>query len=127
MSDIDLDQLEKLEKAATPGPWFWGVVDTTQLCEPAIVTDAGDIIFSENGSSSGQIGREDKDFVLAIRNAAPDLIAAARAADAAREDINELLRVVRATASFGRGIPEPFGSMFRAIEAKYGRKEVGNG
>jgi hypothetical protein len=129
MPDIDLDRLERLEKAATSGPWSVATGYASHGFHEGIVTgsDSADFrtILKPNWSLPNALGNIE--FVAALRNAAPDLIAAARTADAARKDINELIRVIRTTAFFGRGIPEPFGSMFRAIEAKYARKEVGGG
>lgn len=57
---VDLDGLERLEKAATPGPWRWYMPD------PKFRHIKYD---------------EDQDLIVALRNAAPALIASARERD----------------------------------------------
>lgn len=66
MSDaFDLDSLEAFEKAATPGPWNYTESD---MCGPDRYV--GDIEWPE-----------DRAFVRAIRNAAPELFKAAKERD----------------------------------------------
>lgn len=71
---LDLDALERLEKAATPWPW---TVESGWL---------------HNRSDSWR--REDAPLMAALRNAAPDLIAAARERDKLKARVDELERAM---------------------------------
>lgn len=93
MTDLDLDELELLEKAATPGPWAFHVIEHEDgVREEAYIEAPGDLFYfrDEAGSFTAKAydAREpDKAFgrlVVALRNAAPSLIALAREATAAR-------------------------------------------
>ena len=117
MTNKELDRLEKLEKAATPGPWQCDCnqFGTMPTCQP-IVRTSND---GDNGVSDrdgimivgvGDCGWEDCDgpgfkdadagLIAALRNSAPALLAAARenirlraVVEAAREDRRLLLVV----------------------------------
>lgn len=103
MTPEELNELERLEKAATPGPWiavpyrrrFYGEEPRFDngICHvlpesdperlPILTVDRGDDHHAET--------REHADieaaFIAALRNAAPDLIRAAREADELREEL----------------------------------------
>ena len=76
-STLDLAELERLEKAATPGPWSARKEET---------------IFPLRGENRWRIGLldfnerqdEDAEFITALRNAAPALIVAAKERDELR-------------------------------------------
>ena len=71
---LDLAKLDELEKAATPGPWRYGVFDSVQLGQPGMVSmEDGTIVFCDNGRSSGEMECADADFIAALRNAYPAL------------------------------------------------------
>lgn len=94
---IDLDELERLEREATPGPWEWNGI--------AIEAGRTDVLAPGESNSFGygtiHIAEEDQDLIAALRNAAPTLIAELRVARkriAEIEEENEQLRwVVRAS------------------------------
>lgn len=63
---IDLDQLERLEKEATPGPWTGLWVDNWDDLRISRITD------------DPKTTDEDREFIAAMRNALPELIRLAR-------------------------------------------------
>jgi hypothetical protein len=78
---MDLDELTRLEQAATPGPWSYVEPEDeglgSWLCR---LSEEG---YAEpSGFLAGTDGIEDTDanLIVALRNAAPALIAAAKAA-----------------------------------------------
>jgi hypothetical protein len=72
---IDLDELERLEREATAGPWH--VYDDDELIGPNKIS-----VVSASIDDHGYFGEAgDAAFVAALRNAAPALIARARRAD----------------------------------------------
>ena len=87
MSEIDLDELERLEKAATPGPWFAGTEDPddvviwhgpnrdwfTNIADPKKGCVAFDFAGDEKANA---------ELIAALRNAAPALIARVRELEA---------------------------------------------
>ena len=73
MTDIDIDKLEALERAATPAPWVY---------DDGIETD-GDTQYRERPEIVGPFGADaartdDCIFLAELRNAAPALIAEVR-------------------------------------------------
>ena len=76
MDTNELDRLDALEKAATAGPWY-------QNAEFGYMVVIG-------GSAYSVPFPEDAAFIAAIRNAAPSLIADARALAAAKARSAEL-------------------------------------
>jgi hypothetical protein len=90
MTSEELEALEKLEKAATPGPWYG--------CFDYIVTADDEPIAEYFGNDA------DCEFIVLLRDAAPALIAAARenadlraklaAAEKALDDQAEAVRVL---------------------------------
>jgi hypothetical protein len=84
-----IDALEAKEKAATKGEWRWRPERKTEYDEPSqLVNDQGDVVialedrwlgYSECGEDLRMdIPLADMDFIPALRNAAPELLAAAR-------------------------------------------------
>ena len=87
MTDLDLDDLEKITNEATPWPWCYATVhrltDSGQTLPTHMQTDCGDIcvntppwtpVFRKHGFARD----EDTWFVVAMRRDAKALIAAAR-------------------------------------------------
>lgn len=68
---MDLDALEELERAASPAPW----------------EAEGHIILAEGRTIGSIVFRRDRDLIAALRNHAPDLIAAARERDSLAEEV----------------------------------------
>ena len=81
MADIDLNELERLEKAATPGPWVWAEKNSIDF---GYVGPNGErtVLFGED--HEGAVHRDDPDgkFLAALRNALPELLRRLRAAEA---------------------------------------------
>ena len=76
-NELDIDALEALEKAATPGPWKTHLVDDTCIC----ASDGCEVATTcdEDGYNIAYERMEaDAAFIVALRNAAPALIAAYR-------------------------------------------------
>lgn len=92
MPDLNIETLEALEQAATPGPWkFWD--SHINEIEPEIAGPDRTVIMRSRIN-------EDADFIAALRNAAPALIAAAKEADELRADrdaANEIFNAQSAT------------------------------
>ena len=97
MAEIDLDELETLDKAATPGPWGlqtekemgdYGSVTGeyltgigTRLCEVVVYND-------DYGNQVVQNGQ----LIAALRNAAPALLAEVRRLREANQRLQESLQ-----------------------------------
>lgn len=86
---MNLDELTKLEQAMTPGTWavkpgdgYWRVDGST-----GEVFDDG----SAGGEYATTCSEDDRDGICALRNAAPELIAAAKQ----RDELAALLRECR--------------------------------
>lgn len=82
MVDLDLNELERLEKAATPGPWAWnsyGSVCTVN--EPCYAVCA---LPRRHGDEATKQGASDARFIEAVRNALPELLRRLRAAEVDR-------------------------------------------
>ena len=84
MDKIDLDELERLAKAATPGPWY----TLSEMCEGV----GCDTIISRQGEICDFVGNmhnpyKDRSYIVASCNAVPKLIAENRAL---RERVREL-------------------------------------
>lgn len=103
----DLDKLEQLEKAATPGPWN---ADYVQAAIRHLSRNVDpDYYCTEEQSLSGNGDvfnrREDGPLIAAARNALPALLAVARAAEAlhgedAPVDMSETQRLALSDAVF---------------------------
>lgn len=73
--EIDLDKLERLAKAATPGPWY----TLSEMCEGV----GCDTIISKQGEICDFVGNMhnpygDRSYIVAACNAVPELIARVR-------------------------------------------------
>ena len=74
-----IDHLEELEKKGTAGTWeYWE--DPPGLCS-AIKCGIKPIIYESQGDIMNDLKFDDMRFIAALRNAAPALIAVAKAAD----------------------------------------------
>lgn len=94
----NLDELEKLEKEATPGNWesiqeykdWWRVVHKDESLDKY-----DDTVF-DDGSAAGEYNQEcneqDRDFITALRNAAPELFADLRAREVTHNVLCDELR-----------------------------------
>lgn len=112
-----LDKLEALEKAATPGPWRTGVVDTHRCYdEHGFVTADGFSTPTLDGRSLRQRAADQAAFIVAYRNHAQAIMRVLRAAMAVdknampsglpypivpAKDINELHDALRALDGAG--------------------------
>lgn len=86
---IDLDKLEQQRAAATPGPWTnWGKIPLVVRIE----TPNGDpLVYHDPLADDGQcITEGDAEWMTAIHDAAPALIAELREARAAIERVKAL-------------------------------------
>jgi len=106
---IDLELLEKLEKAATPGEWKSGTASPYSPKQKSPFDDYGADIYvdektsivvgglqDEQGGAVGVIQNADAALIVALRNAAPEMIAELRElrtriekAEAALKDIRD--------------------------------------
>lgn len=94
---LDLDALEELERAATPGPW-----------EAERDVYDGDVWYVEPDGQPVLIARRPSDtdgaLIAAARNALPDLIAAARERDALRELLAKVRLIAGPEDKTGRAL-----------------------
>lgn len=77
---MNLDELSRLEAAATQGPW---VAERLGISEGT--TKRGDVLVADRGMTS-----ENKALVVALRNSARELIAAARERDELRKQVQAM-------------------------------------
>lgn len=96
MTEHDLARLEALEKAATPGPWTYtpGVA-----LKHYVSSENGDLAFSIQSLHPAD-GREvpaaeNAELIVALRNAAPWLIAQAKRADALEAQVAAMRLALR--------------------------------
>lgn len=78
---IDLDELERLEREATPGPWAGGnAFDVFTDDDAARRGEPGTHIAHTDPSQDKEFdkGRADRNLIVALRNAAPAMIAELR-------------------------------------------------
>lgn len=87
---IDLDKLERLEREATPGNWYWSK-DDDYRAHYLISPQRLETVLECDHCNAPDMA--DKNFIVAIRNAAPALFAELRAA---RERISELEEYISA-------------------------------
>ena len=73
---IDIDKLEALEKAATPGPWLAKANELLRIGSDSIVRPL--CVMSSNNESECIYQEEDAEFVATARNALPELLAEVR-------------------------------------------------
>ena len=95
MTDLDLNELDRLEKAATPGPWKW---DSDQIKDDPMnrcryrVCVVGKTVMQTYYSSDDRHAEADIALTCAIRNALPDLLAILRTAEAHADELESALR-----------------------------------
>lgn len=123
---VDLDELEQLEKAATPGPWKGcpspNAADTFSSVRPMRDGRELEEIANTYGSTNFE-ERSNAFFIAAARNALPSLIAELRAA---RHVVNAARPLVKAWRNF----EDPNGIYERSIGVKldaYDRATKGDG
>ena len=75
-----LDDLERLDKAATPGEWKYGNVFKDKCYAN------GELVFQERDGWNAK--QDDRDLIAASRNALPALLRLARAAEQSVKDLN---------------------------------------
>lgn len=87
MDDELLNQLEKLERAATPGPWVSSAEGRDHLAGDDVIFTADDarqvdpdvyVTIRVSGGDWHPVSLADQDFIAAARNAIPTLIAEVR-------------------------------------------------
>jgi hypothetical protein len=94
MNEEQLAELERLERAATPGPWVSVVEGRDQMSGDSVIVTADDprqdypdvyVSIAVNGRLH-PAAAADQDFIAAARNAVPALIAEVRRLRAASRD-----------------------------------------
>lgn len=97
MADLDLNELERLEKAATPGPWEgpWGDTHTVaafegKLNEHSLTNDPRGDAFPVTQYTQPN----DAALIAALRNALPELLRRLRAAEADAERWRTAMRLM---------------------------------
>jgi hypothetical protein len=87
MSDLpDLEELRRLEAAATPGPWRYDTGPTTWNDGDIVAGDGQDRTWVTTSGPDGDINPPDAEFIVALRNAAPALLASAAALEPSVEE-----------------------------------------
>ena len=104
LTAAELVELERLEKAATVGPWVTD--DDPHSCDEILAVDDDDDT-TLIASVAGDIGDDPKatanqELIVALRNAAPALLAAAADAEGLRERVVELEAVAAEGRKAGR-------------------------
>lgn len=105
----DLDELERLLAEATPGEWkvapYYTGTGPDEVCRGMLAVDddwpTG--IISENDPPLGESLSDDLDLIVALRNAAPALIAELKALRINAKANNDLARMYKAQADELRG------------------------
>ena len=99
--DLDLGALEALVEAATPGPWkTWGMGVCWDKNGDSNVAFAVKVANTYKTSDNGSPRTFDADLICALRNAAPQLIAAAREL----ERVLQQLAVIKASGHCGSDV-----------------------
>jgi hypothetical protein len=87
MDDRILDDLERLERVATPGPWMSSIEGRDHNAGDSVILAADDprqidsdvyVSIRVDSSDWHPVGVADQDFIAAARNAIPGLIAEIR-------------------------------------------------
>ena len=113
---IDLDELERLHAAATPGPWYDDADDPA-----SIAADYAEVFIEDENFGSVNIADQfdctDAQFVVALRNAFPGM---RRELRARRRQAEAIDLPVRAAALFAQlnGNEQLYRALLDAIEAK---------
>jgi hypothetical protein len=84
---MKIDELERLERAATPGPW--GVVTDGKFGKELQVQPPSGVTYICECGWDFPDNRADAEFIAAARNALPALLRVARAAEATAQGIEE--------------------------------------
>lgn len=95
MSDtLDLDELERLLAEATPGEWRWWTSNSFRRLSSDATGRDGDVlrgVVYRDGQPGVEVSDSDAALIVALRNAAPALLAMARRAQGV-EELREALR-----------------------------------
>jgi hypothetical protein len=119
MTLVDLDKLETLERAATPGPW--DKVDSKGEIHIYCCSNSDGYIHSGDWVASAADGDEAA-LILGVRNALPDLIAELRAARAVVRAARSLDEAHLASEQYARhGCPNPLSDVLAAYDAVAGK------
>lgn len=89
--NVDLDELERLHEAATPGDWQGNEVTAGKHKGSFVEADSEGVILDCYGPRGGA----NADLIAAMRNALPQLIALARSASEAKARLDLLESAVR--------------------------------
>lgn len=143
---LDLDALAALERAATPGEWLVALNGSAETCLRFIWRNDYGGNLSPEGRNVGatRVARDfhEKDAALtaALRNAAPQLIAAAREAERLRAALAnaervaqrfsgqaclDRIRVLRADPAFHGGVLDELAALESAASPPAGRRGEG--
>lgn len=116
MTSEQIDELEKLEKAATPGPWVYerspGDMEVGYPDQFDVIAPNGDALCSMSTSDWGLAEAHGK-LIPALRNAAPFLIAAAME----NAKLRAVVEAARAYVEHGEGRGDLIAAL-RALDAK---------
>lgn len=102
MAELNLDELERLAKAATPGPWEWWTSNSFLRLTGADRRDGG-VLYAcniRNEYATVVVSEADRRFIAEARTALPALIARIRELER-RADARQVLE--RIAASMRRG------------------------
>ena len=93
---VDIEKLEALAKAATPGPWNWryDVLPWLQYHKPCVFAGKHDIPLASLNIGAWK-GEKNADYIVAACNAVPELIKMYREADDEAADANSAWQKVR--------------------------------
>lgn len=118
--ELDLDELEALEKAATPGPW---VLDRETYVSTRYVSPDDDQLIADCDfvrPSSLRQSEANAAFIPAARNALPTLIARLRAAEARLQQLMNAYAALLEMHCSAKSRTESAEERVRELEAKFG-------
>lgn len=125
MADIDLDQLERLHAAATAGPWHVATGDEYEHVDYWQVHGPGDQVAFDDGSAWDEYSRkcsvENRDLLVALRNAFPSLAAELRLLRDAQAGIAEMAAEIRRLSSENAELRAQCPWLLECIEALLAR------
>jgi len=116
---IDIEALEALEKAATPGDWAWQRSGKLKrVCAETAETEyyGNNNVIGTFASQPLSCKQADRDFIAASRNALPAILRELRAA---REIIAVARLMTTEPASIGYGVAAHYSSKFAVVLAAY--------
>lgn len=121
MADLDLDRLEALAKAATPGPWWGGGSnrrrDSIGLVGRTSDRGTGNAIAVLNGIGMDRVA--DAEFIAAAREGVPTLIAEVRGL---RRDHDSALAIIEHRDAMVAGLAaerDALAAKVRALAARF--------